>query len=303
MEITLSKYAGFCDGVERAYNIVKKIANDPLVKKPIFVLGSLVHNEDVVKRIEQLGIGNIKPKEKLEDIFDEKSARGGSASGGKIGTLVITAHGMGPKIYELAKKKGVDIIDTTCPKVTKVQRLARIFFDRLYQVVIVGEKNHKEVRGIYEWARKKAVFVENTLDLKNLRLDISKKIAIISQTTQNQDFVKKVSDFISSRYKDVELVDTICLATQNRQDEVKNLAYSNDAVVVIGSPDSANSTRLWEIAKQINPNSYFVQRRGDIRKDWFEGCQRIGVTAGASSPEWIIGDVMDCLKNIKNIEF
>ncbi|TSC93928.1 MAG: 4-hydroxy-3-methylbut-2-enyl diphosphate reductase [Candidatus Berkelbacteria bacterium Athens1014_28] len=294
----MSKYAGFCDGVERAYNIVKKIANDPLVKKPIYVLGSLVHNEDVVKKIEQLGIGNIKPQEKLEDIFNGNSFQGGSFLGGKIGTLVITAHGMGPKIYELAKRRGVDIVDTTCPKVTKVQRLARIFFDRLYQIVIVGEKDHKEVRGIYEWARKKAVFVENTLDLKNLRLDISKKIAIISQTTQNQDFVRKVSGFIMDKYKNVELVDTICLATQNRQEEVKKLARGNDAVVVIGSPDSANSNRLWEISKKINSRSYFVQRKDDIKKEWFDGCQRIGVTAGASSPKWIIEDVMVYLKNL-----
>lgn len=298
MEVTLSKYAGFCDGVERAYNIVKKIADDPLVKKPIFVLGSLVHNEDVVKKIQELGIGNIKPKESLEEIFDEKSASGGSAAGGKIGTLVITAHGMGPKIYELAKKNGVDIVDTTCPKVTRVQRLARVFFDRLYQIVIVGEKDHKEVKGIYEWAKKKAIFVENILDLKKLRLDVSKKVAIISQTTQNQDFVKKVSDFIRGKYKDVELVDTICLATQNRQNEVKELAKRNDIVVIIGSPESANSTRLWEISKQINPKSHFVQNKNEIKKEWFVDCRKVGVTAGASSPDWVIEDVMNFLKSL-----
>ncbi len=290
MEVTLSKYAGFCDGVQRAYNIVKKIADDPMIKKPIYILGSLVHNEDVVKKIQELGIGNIKPKESLEEIFEYADK--------KIGTLVITAHGMGPKIYELAKRKGVDIVDTTCPKVTKVQRLARVFFDRLYQIVIVGEKDHKEVKGIYEWAKKKAVFVENILDLKKLRLDVSKKVAIISQTTQNQDFVKKVSSFIKGKYKDVELVDTICLATQNRQSEVKDLAKRNDAVIIIGSPESANSTRLWEISKQINPRSYFVQNKNEIKKEWFITCQKVGVTAGASSPEWIIEDVMNFLKSL-----
>ncbi|HBO16749.1 MAG: 4-hydroxy-3-methylbut-2-enyl diphosphate reductase [Candidatus Moranbacteria bacterium GW2011_GWE2_35_2-] len=290
MEVTLSKYAGFCDGVDRAYNIVKKIADDPMIKKPIYVLGSLVHNEDVVKKIEQLGIGNIKPGERLEEIFEYADK--------KIGTLVITAHGMGPKIYELAKKKGVDIVDTTCPKVTKVQRLARVFFDRLYQIVIVGEKDHKEVKGIYEWAKKKAVFVENILDLKKLRLDVSKKVAIISQTTQSQDFVKKVSDFIRGKYSDVELVDTICLATQNRQNEVKELAKRNDAVIIIGSPESANSNRLWEISKKINSRSYFIQRKYDIKKEWFDNCQKIGVTAGASSPKWIIEDVMVYLKSL-----
>ena len=290
MEVTLSEYAGFCDGVERAYEIVKKIANDPKVKKPIFVLGSLVHNQDVVEKIESLGIGKVNPKEKLEEIF--------SSADDKIGTLIITAHGMGPRIYEIAKKRGVDIIDTTCPKVTKVQRLARVFLDRLYQIVIIGEKDHKEVKGIYEWAKKKAVFVENRIDLKKIKLDISKKIAIISQTTQNKDFVEEAAEAIKKKYKEVEVVDTVCLTTQNRQEEVKKLAKGNDAIIVIGSPTSANSTRLWEIASRINKKTHFIERVEDIKKEWFAGCKRVGITAGASSPKWIIQDVVTYLKKI-----
>lgn len=150
MKITLSQYAGFCEGVERAYDIVEKIAKDPEVKKPIFVLGSLVHNEDVVERIEKMGVKKVDMTGTLEDFFIKIKD--------EVGTLVITAHGTGPEIYELAKKYKVDLVDTTCPRVIKVQRLAKAFFDRNAQIVIIGEKNHKEVKGIYEWAQKKAIF-------------------------------------------------------------------------------------------------------------------------------------------------
>lgn len=171
MDITLSRYAGFCDGVERAFKIAKKIAADPKIKRPIVMLGALVHNDDVVRAIEKLGILKAESKRSLEDVFDH--------AGKKIGTLVITAHGMGPRIYELAKQKGVDIIDTTCPRVLKVQRLAKVFFDRRHQIVIVGERDHKEVKGIYEWAGGRAKFVENGEDLANLKLDPKDRKSVV----------------------------------------------------------------------------------------------------------------------------
>ncbi len=148
MKITLSKYAGFCDGVDRAYNIVKKMAQDSRVKKPIIVLGSLVHNDDVVQNIEKLGVKKIDFKGKIDEIIDKIDD--------KIGTLIVTAHGIGPKIFEIAKQKGVDIVDTTCPKVIKAQRLAETFWKRSRQIIIIGKKKHKETMGIFRWTRKQA---------------------------------------------------------------------------------------------------------------------------------------------------
>lgn len=290
MKITLSKYAGFCDGVERAFKTVEKIASDSEIKKPVFVLGSLVHNTDVVERIEKLGIRKLKVDNDLFKTLDTMKK--------KIGTLVITAHGMGPKIYDFCKRKSIDLVDTTCPRVIKVQRLAKIFLDRSNQIVIVGERDHKEVRGIYEWARKKAKFVETEDDLKKLKLDPKGKISVISQTTQNQNFVRKSWKFIREKYPQAEMVDTICLTTQNRQSEIRRMSKENDVIVVIGSPESANSTRLWEIAKEINPRSYFVERSNQIKKSWFGNCGKIGVTAGASTPDWIISGVVKKLESI-----
>ncbi|KKQ45387.1 MAG: Hydroxymethylbutenyl pyrophosphate reductase [Candidatus Moranbacteria bacterium GW2011_GWC2_37_8] len=288
MEITLSKYAGFCEGVQRAYDIVEKIAKDPKVKRPIYVLGSLVHNGDVVDKIEKMGVKKVHVEGPLEDFF-EKIKR-------EVGTLVITAHGIGPEIYELAKKHGVDLVDTTCPRVIKVQRLAKAFFDRNTQIVIVGEKNHKEVKGIYEWASKKAIFIETEEDLCGFVVDPGKKIAVLSQTTQDQEFVERAAVQIKKKYPQTEVVDSICLTTHHRQTEIKDLAQQNDIVIIIGSPESANSTRLWEISQRINPKSYFIERAEQLNGDWFVNCKKVAVTAGASTPGWIIEEVIEKLR-------
>lgn len=290
MRITLSEYAGFCEGVDRAYEIIRKAAKNSRVAKPIYVLGSLVHNQDVVKKIEELGVKKLHVEKDLFQLLDGMK--------GKIGTLVITAHGMGPKIYEYARQKNINLIDTTCPRVIKAQRLAQVFFNRLYQIVIVGDRDHKETKGINEWAREEAVFVENNKDLKNLKLDARKKIAVLSQTTQDEEFVHKVAKFIRKKYPMAKVAETICNTTHNRQQEVKNLARENDAVIIIGSPDSANSTRLWDIAKRLNCNSYFVEQAPQIKKEWIANCKKVGVTAGASTPKWVIKEVVGCLRKI-----
>lgn len=289
MKITLSKYAGFCEGVKRAYETIISAAEDPKVKKPICVLGSLVHNADVVKSLEDLGVRKIKMD---RDLF--KNLRGGK---NKIGTLVITAHGMGPSIYEFCKKEKIDLIDTTCPRVMKVQRLAKIFSEKLHKLIIVGDKHHKETQGISEWSGNTARVVEKIGDLKKMKLPSAKKITVLFQTTQDLDFAEIISAFMGNFCPNAKIMNTICLATHHRQDEVKKIAKMNEAVVVIGSPESANSRRLWKIAKKINSRSYFVENFRQIEKEWLKNINRIGIAAGASTPEWVINDVVSYLKN------
>jgi (E)-4-hydroxy-3-methyl-but-2-enyl pyrophosphate reductase len=289
MKIILSKYVGFCDGVQRAYNIALKISKDKKVKRPIFVLGSLVHNDDVVRKIEKMGIKKVHFDGNFSEIFNSRK---------KIGTLIVTAHGIGPDFYELAKKNKIDVIDTTCPKVTKVQRLAKIFSDKKYQVVIIGEKNHKEVKGIFEWSGENAKIVESIKDAENFKNRSGGKIAIISQTTQKRDLVKVITKRLKEKYpKMVKSFDTLCDTTNNRQKEIKIIAKKSDAVIVIGSSGSANSTHLWEIAKKINPKSYFIERAGDIKKSWLKDAGKIGISAGASTPPWIIEEVCKFIEN------
>ena len=286
MKITLSQFAGFCDGVRRAFETVSGLESDR-IKKPVFVLGSLVHNRDVVRKIEEKGIQKIG----LETFMQ--------ANPGEVGTLIITAHGVGPQIYEIAREKGIEIIDTTCPRVIKVQRLAQIYLKRGYTIILVGDKEHKEVRSIFEWGGSQALIVSNREDLNNINLDKVDKVIILSQTTQSQDFVSEVYDFVKEKYAAAEILDTICLATDQRQGEIRKLALEHDAVVVIGSPESANSTRLYEIAKGINVKSIFIENDAGLPENgFFDGMTQVAVTAGASTPDWIIESVVARLERL-----
>ena len=291
MKVMLSKYAGFCDGVEGAYEKVKEIVKNPNIKKPIFVLGSLAHNNDVIESIKEMGVKKLDFNGSINEIIEKIDD--------KIGTLVITAHGIGPKIFTIAKEKGIDIVDTTCPKVIKAQRLAKVFLDKNYQIVIIGEKRHKEVQGIFRWADKRAKIVSDKKDVSNLNLDKDKKIAVISQTTQNKNFVDEMVREIKARFSEAEILDTVCLTTKNRQEEAAQIAKKNEVVLVIGSQESSNSNRLWEIAKKINDKTYFIERLTDIKEEWLNGMRSVGITAGASSPRWVIREVAEYLENFK----
>lgn len=295
MKITLSKYAGFCEGVKRAYEMIVAATSDKKVKKPIYVLGSLVHNADVVKNLENMGIKKLH--------VDRNLFKNLKALRNRIGTLAITAHGMGPAIYEYCQREKIDLIDATCPRVIKVQKLAKFFSEKLHKLIIIGDKNHKETKGIQEWSKNTALVAEKISDLKKIKLSSIKNITVLFQTTQDLDLVEIVSSFMRNLCPNAKIINTICLATFHRQNEVKKLAKKNDAVVVIGSPKSANSTRLWEIASRINSRSYFVERASQIKKEWLVGIQTIGVTAGASAPEWIIGEVLEYLKKIDSYNY
>lgn len=285
MRINLSKYAGFCDGVKRAYDIVMDI-DMKTVKKPIYVLGSLVHNPEVNQKIKERSIEKIE----RDEFFNSPR--------GAIGTIIITAHGVGPDIYGAAREKEIDVIDTTCPKVIKVQRLAKLFHQKEYRLVIIGDRDHKEVRGINEWGGGHAFIISEKRDLMNLRVPFGQKIAVMSQTTQNEDFCHEIGAFIKEKHKNARIDITTCNTTHTRQEEVKKMAQANEVMLVIGSKTSANSRRLWEIALSLNPRSYFIEKAGEIKKDWLKNIKRVGVTAGASTPGWVIEEVINKLEKI-----
>jgi (E)-4-hydroxy-3-methyl-but-2-enyl pyrophosphate reductase len=279
MKITISQYAGFCNGVKRAYEMVNSL-DMKSAKKPIYILGTLVHNADVNKKIEKLGIKEIE----RADFF--------AAKAGEIGTLIITAHGTGPAVYAKAREIDAEILDTTCPKVVKVQRLAQVYAKREYGLIIIGDKEHKEVRGINDWAGGKAQIVSGLEDIKKINFPTSAKIAVLSQTTQNEDFFEEASKIIQKKFPQAEIVSTICRTTEERQKEIKKLAEMNDLVLVIGSKTSANSNRLFEIAKSINQKTYFIENASEINPEWFKNIETCAITAGASTPSWVIEEVM-----------
>jgi len=279
MKITLGKHSGFCFGVKRAYDLTCVNSKDC---DDVYILGKLVHNNDVCSDLRERGIKEI---ENLSDI--------------KEGTVIFTAHGVGPGMYEKASARGIKIIDTTCPKVMKSQRIAKSFAEKKYQVIIFGDKNHKEVKSIFEWSGKHAKIVGSLAEVEKMKLDMSKKYCLVAQTTQNVEEFKKIIHYLQKKLKKFAYFNTICESTDDRQKEIRKLAKENDVVIVIGGKDSANSRMLYEIAKSINKKSFFVENEQELKRADFEGAKKIAVSAGASTPDWIIKKIVDKLKKIQ----
>jgi 4-hydroxy-3-methylbut-2-enyl diphosphate reductase len=276
-KITLGKHSGFCFGVKRAYDLTCVNSKDC---DDVYILGKLVHNNDVCRDLYKRGIKEIKA---LTDIQE--------------GTVIFTAHGVGPGMYEKASTRGLKIIDTTCPKVMKSQRIAKSFAEKKYQVIVFGDKDHKEVKSIFEWSGKHAKIVGSLAEAEKLKLDKAKKYCLVAQTTQNVEEFKKIIAFFKKNLKNFIYFNTICPSTDDRQKEVRQLAKNNDAVIVIGGKDSANSKMLHEIAKSINPKSYFAENAAQLKKSWFSDIKKIAVSAGASTPDWIIEEVINKIRN------
>jgi 4-hydroxy-3-methylbut-2-enyl diphosphate reductase len=176
--------------------------------------------------------------------------------------------------------------------------LAKFFHEKEYRLVIIGDRDHKEVRGINEWGGGHAYIISEKKDLIGLEVPSGQKISVLSQTTQNEDFCQEICAALSEKYKNVETKKTTCDTTHCRQEEIKKMAKGNDVILVIGSKDSANSRRLWEIAMTLNPKSYFIETAKDIRKSWLKNASQVGITAGASTPPWIIEETLGYLKRI-----
>ncbi len=277
IKITVGKHSGFCFGVKRAYRMADQKAKN---SKKIFILGKLVHNNDVCDDLKRKGIKEIKS---LGEV--------------KKGSIIFTAHGVGPKLYEEAKTQGIKIIDTTCPKVIKVQRLAKNYAEKGWQVIIFGDEDHKEVKGIKEWSNNTGIIIGSLREAKKIKLDKKKRYCLIAQTTQNAKEFYGIKKYLAGQLPNFTYFNTICDSTDSRQSEIRKLAKDNDVVIVIGGKESANSKRLWEIAKKINSKTFFIQNEKELREDLLKDVKSVAISAGASTPGWAIKKVVDRIKN------
>jgi len=277
IKITVGKHSGFCFGVKRAYDLACVNSKDC---DKIYVLGKLVHNKDVTCDLEKRGVIEIK-----------------SLSGASEGTVIFTAHGVGPGLYSEASQRGLKIIDTTCPKVMKAQRLAQNYVAKGFKVLIFGDKKHKEVKAIFDWSGKKATVFDSFDELKRMKLKKGGRYCLISQTTQNIEEFKKCVGYLKKNIKNFIHFDTICPSTYDRQGEIRELAKNNDVMIIIGGKESANSHRLYEIAKEINPRTYFIENEKQIRIIWLKKAKKIAIGAGASTPDWTINKVTEILRS------
>ena len=275
MKILIAKTAGFCMGVRRAVEIALDAPNKH--KMPIYTLGPLIHNPQVLSLLEERGIFAI------NDIPDHGS-----------GTILIRAHGTPPETKKRFKTAGFTVIDATCPRVVKVQAIIDKHAGQGYASIIIGDKEHPEVIGLLGYAGGKGYVAGSIKEFNDL--PAFDNAIIVAQTTQNTVFFKKIKDRAIRKYPHYKIFDTICNSTVRRQAEVSSLAEVTDAIVVVGGHNSGNTQRLFEIARQTGKPAYHIETETELDDNVLVSAQCIGLTAGASTPNWIIKKVYRAIK-------
>ncbi len=286
MQIILAEPRGFCAGVTRAIDIVEKA----LIKygAPIYVRHEIVHNKFVVEDLRKKGAIFV---EEIADIPESS-------------LVIFSAHGVSDMVESDAKNKNLQIIDATCPLVSKVHREAKKYEDQDYEIILIGHKGHPEVEGTSGRVKKPVVIVSDEVEAKNVQVNNPDKIAYVTQTTLSVDDTKKIVDVLEERFPQMQrglATKDICYATQNRQDAVKVLSKQVDLLLVLGSQNSSNSNRLRDLGAESIP-SYLINGAFEIDPNWLTGVQNIGITAGASAPEILVEEVIAKIKELADGE-
>ena len=268
MEVILADNLGFCYGVKRAIQLAEDSAAPGQVTN---TLGPIIHNPQMVAKLAENGVGTV-------DSLDEV----------KEGTIIIRSHGVGPDVYDRVEAMGLNMVDATCPHVRKAQSSARMLADEGYQVVIIGEKRHPEVKSIIEWAGDGAVAIETEEEADSLPK--YGKLGVVAQTTFSAPKFKLIVERLLDKSSDMKILRTICTATDQRQSAAMKLATEVDLMIVIGGKNSANTTRLAQLCSD-KCKTYHIETADELRDDWFDKIKKIGITAGASTPDWIIKEV------------
>ena len=272
-EVILAKSAGFCFGVKRAVDTVYEQTG----KKNVYTFGPIIHNEEVVKDLEKKGVFVINTMEELDDITE--------------GTVIIRSHGVSSAVYEALQKKGVEIVDATCPFVLKIHNIVKQESANGKQIVIIGNEKHPEVEGIMGWSKTQVHVVDTAEKAQNLQLDPQREVCIVSQTTFNYNKFKELVEIISEKGYNIIIRNTICNATEERQTEAREIAKRVDAMIVVGGSSSSNTRKLYEICKNECKDTYYIQPLNDLDMTSLGKADCIGITAGASTPNNIIQEV------------
>lgn len=281
MQIMLANPRGFCAGVDRAIAIVERALE--LFGAPIYVRHEVVHNRFVVESLREKGAIFI------EDLADVPAGA----------TLIYSAHGVPQSVRREAEARGLNVFDATCPLVTKVHVEVKKMREAGLEIVMIGHAGHPEVEGTMGQANGGMYLVETAADAATLTVTDPEKLAYVTQTTLSVDETREIVDALRAHFPAIQgpKKDDICYATQNRQDAVKDLVKHCDVVVVVGSPNSSNSNRLREVAALKGVDAYMVDNADLLQQVWFEGKQRVGVTAGASAPEVLVQAVIDRIQS------
>jgi 4-hydroxy-3-methylbut-2-enyl diphosphate reductase len=274
IEVLTAKRAGFCFGVKRAVDIAFDAAKK---SEHVFTLGPIIHNPQVIDKLKSEGVAPIN-----------------SVDHRKIKTLIIRTHGVSKDISQKLCNKKYEVIDATCPFVKKAQHHAGLLRDEGYQVLIIGDREHPEVMGLMSYAGPDAIVIA-----KDDRLPVLKsRVGIVVQTTQPVDVLKRVVSEIVDEVKELKVFNTICNSTALRLKETKRIAKVVDVVIVVGGKNSANTTQLAKFCISMSVPTYHIETAKEIKKEWFASVKKVGITAGASTPDWIIDEVADRIRDI-----
>lgn len=278
MQINIAKSSGFCFGVKRAIDISVSLMAS---KRRVYVLGDIVHNNYVVRKLSQNGMKKINRIAPVKD-----------------GILIISAHGVSRQVLERAKKAGYQIKDATCPKVKDIYKIAKKL-EKGNDIIIIGDKGHTEVKGIAGQLKKKPLTIESADRLPVKQLAHMKKAAVITQSTQSLDNIHRIMERLKTIIPQVKLYNTTCRITAVKQREIESLSRENDVVLIVGSSTSANTKRLYQTSRRINKKTHWIDSDKDLKPSWFERAGKVGIMAGASTPDKIVSEIVMRLKTIR----
>jgi (E)-4-hydroxy-3-methyl-but-2-enyl pyrophosphate reductase len=282
MRIKLAKTAGFCPGVRRAMNLILEVANKE--KGPLYTYGPLIHNPQAIEMLASKGVEVLAPGDKLP-------------SGEEGAYVIIRSHGVPPDERKKILSSGARVGDATCPRVSRVQSIIKKHVRQGYVPIIIGDRGHSEVTGLLGYAGPKGLVVENLEEIE--RLPDLQKVCVVAQTTQDQEVFWKIARAIREKYPQALIFHTICDSTARRQSEAKSLAEEVDAMIVVGGRNSANTRRLAEISRAAGTPTYHVETADELEAGALAQYDTVGITAGASTPNWLIQEVVDRLEELR----
>lgn len=276
MDIRIAKTAGFCFGVKRAVDIAFEVAAKS--RGGVYTLGPIIHNPQVVEELEAAG---VRPVECVGDL-----------RGKAVKAVIIRTHGVPLDVMKKLQRSGFRVIDATCPFVKKAQHYAKLLRDEGYRVVILGDSEHPEVKGLMSYAGRGSIVVREAGELTALK----GRAGVVVQTTQRIDILKGLLDRVVELTKEMKVYNTICSSTALRLRETEEMARAADVMIIVGGKNSANTTQLANLSRSLSVPTYHIETASELRKEWFRRAGRVGITAGASTPHWIIEEVKKKVK-------
>ena len=276
--IILSPHIGYCFGVKRAMSLIEKGLEER--EGNIYVIGEIIHNPQAVERLKKLGAKSVNNVKEVDE----------------GGTLVIRAHGVKPEIIEEARQKGLDLLDATCPFVHRSHSYVKELSEKSFHVIIIGDRDHPEVQGIAGYAEGNVTIVKNLEEVA--QMDTIDRAGMVVQTTYAPEKASELIEAIKKKVKELVVYDTICQATVARREATMDLAKQVDLMIIVGGKHSSNTRRLFQMCRDAGINSRFIERIEEIEDDWFEGVSHVGLSTGTSTPDWVIEEVKQRLRDI-----